>query len=82
MKSFTDEHEELRATVRGTTFAMRGIDPVQLDVLTLPIGLAGLMFCGVGIIIAILWNKLAFASLYHAVSSSGIAPVYEGEPVT
>ena len=40
-----------------------------VGLLAMPIALAGLMFCGVGIIIAIMWSKLAFASLYHAVSS-------------
>ena len=53
-----------------------------VGLLAMPIGIAGLMFCGVGIIIAIMWNKLAFASLYHAISSSVNAPVQEGEPVT
>ncbi len=50
--------------------------------LSIPIGIAGLMCCIVGVIPAIMWTKLASASLYHAVSSSGIARVYEGAPVT
>ena len=33
--------------------------------------IAGLICFGVGIIVAIMWVKLAFASLYYAVSSSG-----------
>ncbi len=52
-----------------------------VGLLGIPIALAGLMFCGVGIIIAIMWNKLAFASLYHAVSGSVSPLVQEGEPV-
>ncbi len=53
-----------------------------IGLLAIPIGIAGLICFGVGIIIAIMWVKLAFASLYHAVSSSGKAPVQEGQPVT
>jgi uncharacterized membrane protein len=53
-----------------------------VGLLAIPIGIAGLMFCGVGIIIAIMWNKLAFASLYHAVSSSVNAPDQEGATAT
>jgi uncharacterized membrane protein len=53
-----------------------------IGLLSIPIGIAGLICFGVGIIIAIMWISLAFASLYHAVSSSGKAPVQEGEPVT
>ena len=53
----------------------------RVGLMAIPIGLAGLLCCGVGIIIAIMWSKLAFASLYHAVSSSGNAPVHEGQPV-
>ncbi len=53
-----------------------------VGLLSIPIGIAGLMCCGVGIIPAIMWTKLASASLYHAVSTSGLAPVYEGAPVT
>jgi uncharacterized membrane protein len=53
-----------------------------VGLLGVPIALVGLMFCGVGIIIAIMWNKSAFASLYHAVSSSVHAPVQEGVTAT
>ena len=53
-----------------------------VGLLGVPIFFAGLLCCGVGVIPAVMWNKLASASLYHAVSSSGLAPVYEGEPVT
>ncbi len=53
-----------------------------IGLLGIPICLAGLICCGVGIIISIMWISLAYASLYHAVSSSDTAPVQEGEPVT
>jgi len=36
--------------------------------LAIPIGIAGLICFGVGIIVAIMWVSLAVASLYHAVS--------------
>lgn len=41
-----------------------------IGLLAIPIGIAGLICFGVGIIIAIMWINLAFASLYHAVSIS------------
>jgi len=53
-----------------------------IGLLSIPIGIAGLICFGVGIIIAIMWITLAFASLYHAVSSSGKAPVQEGVAAT
>lgn len=45
-----------------------------MGLLAILIGIAGLICFGVGIIIAILWIRVAFASLYHAVSLSGEAP--------
>ena len=53
-----------------------------IGLLSIPIGIAGLICFGVGIIIAIMWVSLAFASLYHAVSSSGKASAQEGVPTT
>jgi len=53
-----------------------------IGLLAILIGIAGLICFGVGIIIAIMWVSLAFASLYHAVSSSGKAPVQQGIPAT
>ena len=53
-----------------------------IGLLAIPIGLAGLICVGVGIVISIMWISLAFASLYLAVSSSGEALAQEGEPVT
>jgi len=44
-----------------------------IGLLAIPISIAGLICFGVGIIIAIMWISLAFASLYHAVSLSGEA---------
>ena len=41
-----------------------------IGLLAIPIGIAGLICFGVGIIIAMIWVSLAFASLYHAVSLS------------
>jgi len=42
-----------------------------IGLLAIPISIAGLICFGVGIIFAIIWIRLAFASLYHAVSSVG-----------
>lgn len=39
-----------------------------IGLLAIPIGIAGLIFFGVGIIVSIMWVSLALASLYHAVS--------------
>ena len=44
-----------------------------IGLLSIPIGIAGLICFGVGIIVAIMWVTAAFASLYHAVSLSGEA---------
>ena len=41
--------------------------------LAIPIAIAGLICFGVGIIPAVMWIRLAFASLYHAVSVAGTA---------
>lgn len=41
--------------------------------LAIPIGIAGLICFGVGIIVAIMWVSIALASLYHAVSMLGEA---------
>ncbi len=49
-----------------------------IGLLAIPICIAGLLCFIVGIIISIMWVSLAFASLYHAVSSSGKASVQEG----
>ncbi len=53
-----------------------------IGLLGIPIVFAGLLCCVVGVIPAAMWTNLAAASLYHAVSTSGIAPVYEAPPVT
>jgi len=39
-----------------------------MGLLAIPIGIAGLIMCGVGIIPAIMWIRCAFASMYYAVS--------------
>ena len=44
-----------------------------IGLLAIPICIAGLICFGVGIIVSIMWIRLAFASLYHAVSASGEA---------
>ena len=44
-----------------------------IGLLAIPISIAGLICFGVGIIVSIMWIRLAFASLYHAVSASGEA---------
>ncbi|MFC1916306.1 hypothetical protein ACFLW4_06430 [Chloroflexota bacterium] len=41
-----------------------------IGLLAIPIGIAGLICFGVGVIISIMWVTLTFASLYHAVSMS------------
>lgn len=41
-----------------------------IGLLAIPIGIAGLICFGVGIIVAVMWVSLAAASLYHAVSLS------------
>jgi len=46
-----------------------------IGLLAIPISIAGAICFGVGIIIAMMWVSLAFASLYHAVSLSGEASV-------
>jgi uncharacterized membrane protein len=53
-----------------------------IGLLAIPICIAGLLCFIVGIIVSIMWVSLAFASLYHAVSSSGKASVQEGVPTT
>ena len=45
------------------------------------ISIAGLICFGVGIIVAIMWITLAFASLYHAVVLSREAPVRARAPL-
>ncbi|MFC2044391.1 DUF975 family protein [Chloroflexota bacterium] len=42
-----------------------------IGLLAIPIGIAGLIAFGVGIIVSIMWVSLALASLYHAISLSG-----------
>jgi uncharacterized membrane protein len=51
-----------------------------IGLLAIPICIAGLLCFIVGIIISIMLVGLAFASLYHAVSSTGNASVQEGVP--
>ncbi len=46
-----------------------------IGLLAIPIGIAGLICFVVGIVIAVMWVNLAFASLYHAISLSGEASV-------
>ncbi len=63
----------------GATDAMReswrmtrghGWTVFLIGLLAIPIALLGLLCLGVGIIIAIMWITLAYASLYHAVEST------------
>ena len=44
-----------------------------IGLLAIPITIAGLLCFGVGIIVSIMWIRLALASLYHSVSLSGEA---------
>jgi len=53
-----------------------------IGLLAVPISIAGLLCFIVGIIPAIMWICMAFASLYHAVSLSGEASVQAGVPGT
>jgi uncharacterized membrane protein len=41
-----------------------------IGLLAIPVFIAGLLALGVGVIISIMWVSLAFASLYHSVSTS------------
>jgi uncharacterized membrane protein len=41
-----------------------------IGLLAIPIFIAGIICFGVGVIISIMWITMAFASLYHAVSTS------------
>jgi len=41
-----------------------------IGLLAIPIFIAGLICFGVGVIISIMWIRMAFASLYHAVSTA------------
>ena len=45
-----------------------------MGVLAVLLAIAGLICFGVGIVFAIMWIRLAFASLYHAVTTSGWSP--------
>ena len=45
-----------------------------IGLLAIPIFFAGLICLGVGVIISFMWVTAAFASLYHAVSSSSAPP--------
>jgi uncharacterized membrane protein len=53
-----------------------------IGLLGVPICIAGLICCGIGIILSIMWISMAFASLYYAVSLSSEASAQEGVPVT
>lgn len=44
------------------------LDVFSIALLAIPITIGGLLLFGVGIIISTIWIRLAFASLYHAVS--------------
>jgi uncharacterized membrane protein len=46
-----------------------------IGLLAIPISIAGLICFGVGIILAVMWVSLAFASLYHAINLSAEASV-------
>ena len=50
--------------------------------LAIPISIAGLICLGVGIILSAMWIRMAFASLYHAVSLSCEASAPERVPIT
>lgn len=39
-----------------------------IGLLAIPIFIAGLICFGVGVIVSVMWTRLAFASLYHAIS--------------
>ena len=53
-----------------------------IGLLAIPIGIVGLICFIVGIIPAIMWIRMAFASLYHAVSISSEASAQGQTPVT
>ena len=53
-----------------------------IGLLAIPISIAGLICFGVGIILSIMWIRMALASLYHAVSLSDETSSQEGVPAT
>lgn len=53
-----------------------------MGLLAIPIAIAGFIVFGMGIIPAMMWIALAFASLYHAVSRLGETSPRQGVPVT
>jgi uncharacterized membrane protein len=53
-----------------------------VGLLAIPIIIAGLICLGVGVIISFMWISAAFASLYHAVDSSGVGAVAQPSPIT
>ena len=50
-----------------------------IALLAIPICIAGLLLLGVGIILSIMWINLAFASLYHSVSTHLETPYQQKE---
>ncbi len=52
-----------------------------IGVLAVVLAIAGLICFGIGIIFAVMWIRLAFASLYHAVTTSGGAPEQLKTPI-
>jgi uncharacterized membrane protein len=44
-----------------------------IDLFAIPISIAGLIVFGVGIIVSLMWRRLALASLHHSVSLPGEA---------
>ncbi|MBN1176573.1 MAG: DUF975 family protein [Dehalococcoidales bacterium] len=52
-----------------------------IGLLAIPIFIAGLICFGVGVIISIMWITMAFASLYHAVSTYSETSVTQPSPI-
>ena len=53
-----------------------------IGLLAIPISIAGLICFGVGIILSIMWIRMAFASFYHSVSLSREIWAQDGVPST
>jgi uncharacterized membrane protein len=79
-----DRKMDVIEAVKGSWNMTRGhaLKVFFIGLLAVPISIAGLLCFIVGIIPAIMWIVMAFASLYHAVSLSGEASAQAGVPGT
>ena len=57
------------------------VDIFLIGLLAIPIFIAGCLMIGIGAIVAVMWIRLALASMYHSVSAGETAPAAEPAPV-